>query len=763
MSIEFSKFEEYQSHLLLKDKLFQARIEPLERGIWRVLIWFRLQDNNKKSWIIEPQKQQQLHLNQKESQINLSSELHINLAPFSIHWNQLELYNFTGHKNIPTQFSGFSHLATESGHPLQELCDGYPIKGGMSFAIREVSQRAYYGLGERTGYINKKGDIWQNWNTDTTPHLPDTDPLYQSHPFLIGVDNGQAFGLYLDESWYSSFDLAYSHPEASTVYCQSPTLDLYLIPGPRVKDVVQNYTHLLGHAPMPSLWSLGYHQCRWSYPDQTHVESIVTEFKKRHIPLDTIWLDIDYMDSYKVFSFSTTRFPDMKSMVDNFKKQGVKTVAIVDPGVKKESGYSVYEEGAKRQAFVRDRRENELVGEVWPQPAVWPDFSQSAIRDWWGDLHQFYLSAGLAGIWNDMNEPSAFNFPARTLPLGARHGQFWHGEIHNLYGYLMGKSTFQGLKRLQKNKRPFVLTRSGFAGIHKYSWVWTGDNSSHWQHLEESIPMLLNMSLSAIPFVGADIGGFGSDCNGELMARWMWLGAFYPFMRNHSAKSTRCQEPWSFEEPFQSAIIKAIEFRYQLLPYLYTLAYTAHIKGHPIFRPLFYEFSSDKTSYTLSDQFMLGSDLMIAPALRPEQSKRMVYFPPQNKWFDFWSGQEIKSGWQIIETPLNSIPLFQREGSAIPLTEVAQHTTTAEWDHLIWQIAPATKIFGQVYLDKGDGPVDGKIFELSGSLKTDQLELDIPDTGSKTVVHISGHLDHGILIVDDINPSNADMSIISLN
>jgi alpha-glucosidase len=631
-------------------------------------------------------------------------------------------------------------LATGFGNPTVEVHDGYSIGCGISLCIKESLERKYYALGERTGFLNKKGRTWSNWASDQFVHAPDQDPLYQAHPFVMGLEGDTAFGLYLDETWKTTFDLADSEPDRSNISTNGPTFDLYLIAGPKPKDVVKKFTKLSGRPDLPPLWALGMHQCRWSYPDDNVVLSVVNQYRKRNIPLDAIWLDIDYMDGYKNFTFHSGRFPKPRKTIEKLKEKRIRTVVIVDAGVKKEDGYDIYESGKAKDVFVKDRSDTELVGEVWPKPAVWPDFIQKHVRDWWAACHCFYTDMGIAGIWNDMNEPSAFNWKGKTLPLGAKHGRYWHAEVHNIYGYQMCCATHQGLKKLNPDKRPFVLTRSGFTGIQKYAFVWTGDNHSFWEQMETSIPMLLNLGLSGVPFCGADIGGFTSNCSGEMLARWTWLGLFYPFMRNHSGKGSRRQEPWAFGPKIEKAVVRAIQMRYQLLPYIYTLAHEAALFGIPLMRPLFFEYPEDSRTAEIYDQFMFGGDLLVAPILRPGQKNRIVYLP-KGLWQDFWTGEVYTGGqWMVANVPLDTIALYIRSGASVPTTNYADVTTTANWEEITWNVFLADKIYGSLYEDEGDGYAAGKMQELNGYFSSGKLDISIKNRPKdrKTVLKLKG-------------------------
>ncbi|MGE3726949.1 MAG: glycoside hydrolase family 31 protein [Candidatus Sericytochromatia bacterium] len=722
--LSFHAYRVNAESLELQGSRFQARLTALAGGVWRLLLWHRPEDQQKGSWVLEPQLtvpfQSQEHSSGLALTANEGLELALNLSPFYWQFGFLKALGMT----CDTPFLRQEDLPPAGmRHPALDGSDGLPMGSGLSLNLALGADDAIYGLGERTGFLNKRGRIWKNWTKDEFFHSPQADPLYQSHPFMLLRRENAYIGIYLDESWYSCFDLGYSDPDSMSLYSAGPTLDLYLIPGPHPAEILKRYTQLTGRAPLPPLWSLGAHQCRWSYPDQESVLAVAQAYREHKLPLDALWLDIDHMDGYKVFSFSNQRFPDPAALTAQLKGLGFHTVVIVDPGVKQEAHYSVYESGRQIQAFIRDLQDREYVGEVWPEPVVWPDFSQAEVRAWWGHCQDFYRNQGVAGLWIDMNEPAVFKTPGKTLPLHLRQGKHTHAELHNLYGYQMAMATWEGLKSRKPDCRPFVLTRSGCPGIQKYAMVWTGDNSSYWEHLEMSLPMLMNLGLSGVPFVGADIGGFSGDCDGELLLRWTQLGVLYPFMRNHAGKGSRRQEPWQFGEPWLSQIRAALELRYQLLPYLYSLAKQAAEGGDPLLMPLLYAYPDDPQTWSLHDQCLLGPDLLAAPVLRPGQSRRAVYLPA-GTWQDFWTGKRYPGReWILCETPLSHLPLFQRCGSALPLVAPAQQTSDAWWKELIWKVAPDEIILGRVWQDAGDGYHPGQWRELSGSWNGQDLIL----------------------------------------
>ena len=727
--IQFRDHTAGAAQLELQGASFSARITRLEGELWRLLIWHRPEDAHKRSWIFNPPAVQPLSC-AGQDRLELAGDFPLSLAlrPFQFTAGPLRALalssDFPQQRQVVLPPAGMRH-------PALEASDGLPRGSGLTLSFELQPEDAFYGLGERTGFLNKRGRLWKNWTTDEFFHSPLADPLYQAHPFVLMQRAGVCWGLYLDESWFTSFDLGSSDPDSWSVHSAGPTLDLYLIPGPQPADVIARYTALTGRPQLPPLWALGVHQCRWGYPDQASVQTVAEQYSAHALPLEALWLDIDHLEGYRVFSFSSQRFPQAENLISTLAQRGLRTVVIVDPGVKCAPGYSVYEEGTALNAWIRDSQDQPLQGEVWPKPVVWPDFSRPEVQRWWGEAQQFYLRQGVAGLWIDMNEPSAFNWKDKTLPLEARQGAHSHAELHNLYGYQMAQATWEGLRRHQPERRPFVLTRSGFAGVQKYAWVWTGDNSSSWEQLEQSLPMLLNLGLSGVGLCGADIGGFSGDVSPELLVRWSWLGVFYPFMRNHAGKGSRRQEPWQFGEPWLSQIRAALEFRYQLLPYLYTLAYQHGQDGLPLLRPLWLDFPQDPACAALCDQALLGSDLLLAPALRPGQQQRAVYLP-DGQWFDFWSGVcHAGSQWILTPTPAGCIPLFQRAGSALPLRSGRTPCADAHWPDLIWQVAPAPDFRGEVWSDAGDGFSAGQLWTLSGQQE---------GTALKTLTSVPGRL-----------------------
>ncbi|MFC4557595.1 glycoside hydrolase family 31 protein [Virgibacillus kekensis] len=526
----------------------------------------------------------------------------------------------------------------------------------------------FYGFGEKAGHLDKRGEKYEMWNSDVfAPHNPETDPLYQSIPYFMTLRNGRAHGVFFDNTFRSTFDMR-SFEDMYSFKAEGGQLDYYILAGPDPKTVMEQYTYLTGRMPLPSKWSLGYHQSRYSYKSEKEVRELAQKFIDKDIPLDAIHLDIHYMDGYRVFTFDKDKFPNPEQLVADLRKMGIRIVPIVDPGVKKDSEYTIYQEGILDDLFCKYLEGDVYFGKVWPGTSAFPDFTDEKARKWWGDKHTFYTKAGIEGIWNDMNEPAVFN-ETKTMDTSVMHrndGKMkTHRELHNVYGLLMGQATYQGLKEQLDGKRPFLLTRAGYAGVQRYAAVWTGDNRSFWEHLQMSLPMVMNLGLSGVPFTGPDVGGFAHDTSSELLVRWSQVGAFTPFFRNHSVIGSHYQEPWQFGEDNEAIIKKYIKMRYTWMPQLYSLFYQASVKGLPVMRPLLMEFPEDKKTYNLNDQFMIGDNVIMAPILAPSVTDRSVYLPA-GEWVNLENGETL-SGEKahLIHAELDHLPIFVKKGSAI--------------------------------------------------------------------------------------------------
>lgn len=590
---------------------------------------------------------------------------------------------------------------------------------GNSFRVakRLRDDEHVYGFGEKNGRLDKRGWAlggynYVMWNSDTYTYDSSTDPLYVSVPFFMVVRRGQAHGIFLDNTWRSSFDVGRERQDLLTFGAEGGDLDYYFINGPQPRQVVERYTALTGRMPMPPRWALGYNQCRYSYYPESRVRLLADTFREKKVPADVIWLDIHFQDGYKPFTWDRDRFPDPKKMISDLSAQGFRTVVIVDAHPKKEAGYLPYDSGLAGNHFVKRPDGSVYEGPVWPAqaeknpgPSVFPDFSRPATRDWWGSLYKSLLDVGVAGIWNDMNEPSVFVAPAVTMPLDMvfdNEGQpSTTREIHNVYGQLMTRATFEGLNRLRPNERPFVLTRASFAGGQRYAAAWPGDNTADWSSLRQSVSTLLGMGLSGFSFVGSDIGGFVRPASAELYARWLQTGVFYPFMRSHSELGAPDKEPWAFGYQYEAINKRMIELRYQLLPYIYNVMQQAAETGVPAMRPLFLEYPEDESVAAIDDEFLFGSDLLVAPVLWEGAVERAVYLP-KGDWYDYWTGRRFAGGKTVrLPVTLDSLPLFVRGGAFIFRQPVVQHTGEMPGKPLRVLVAPAKTSEASFYEDDG--------------------------------------------------------------
>ncbi|PSF35241.1 alpha-glucosidase [Aphanothece hegewaldii CCALA 016] len=570
----------------------------------------------------------------------------------------------------------------------------------------------FYGFGERTGLLDQRSEIKTNWTVDCIDYNSLTDEMYPAIPFFMALRPNLCYGIFLNSTYWSQFDIGVTKPGIWKMETRSPELDYYIIYGTEPSQVIQTYTELTGRMTLPPRWSLGYHQSRWGYDSEDVVHEIAQEFRNRQLPCDVIHLDIDYMRGFRVFTWSPKRFPHAEQLLSQLKTEGFKVVPIVDPGVKyePEADYAPFDEGMKNDYFVRKPDGQLFHGYVWPDKALFPDFINPEVRKWWGESQKILTDAGVAGIWNDMNEPSMSDrpfgdkgqkvwFPLESLQ-GPADEQVTHAETHNIYGLMMVQACYDGLLHLRPNERPFLLTRSGYAGIQRWSSVWMGDNQATWEHLELSLPMLFNMGLSGVPFVGCDIGGFAGNGNAELFTRWLQVGMLYPFMRAHSAMSTARREPWVYGQRIEDICREYLNLRYRLIPYLYTLFWQTTQTGAPIFRPLLYDYPNDPKTYQLHDQILLGSSLMAAPVYRPGVEYRAVYLP-DGVWYDWWTGTSYEGNSHILAAaPLETMPLYVKAGSIIPLYPVRQYIDEEIPSELTLKVFPGE---GELTLYEDDG------------------------------------------------------------
>ena len=585
---------------------------------------------------------------------------------------------------------------------------GIFFEGGKPGVTRTIQTgEHFYGFGEKTGPFDKRGWKMTMWNTDHG-YAPNDDPIYQSHPYYLSLRKGLAYGIFLDNSYRAAFDVGATEPGKFFYRADGGELNYYLIAGPAPMQVIERYSSLVGRYPLPPLWALGYQQCRWSYKNESIVRRLANKFRTLRVPCDVIFLDIHYMDAYKVFTFNPKRFPDPKKMVADLAKDGFKVITIVDPGVKIEPGYLVFDQSRERNYFVHDSRGGYFTANVWPGAVYYPDFYQANVREWWGGLQKFLTDIGIAGVWDDMNEPAGWSKShgkVEFLPM--RHGpsgEVEHSLVHNAYGSLMSQASFEGLKRLRPDERPFVISRGGYAGIQKYACVWTGDNTANWDHLRLASSMLLSMGISGMPMVGADIGGFGGAPSPELYARWIEQGSFYPFSRTHTSQGTPSQDPFSYGNAVLDASRKAIQLRYRLLPYYYNYFKETSETGRPIFRALLLEFPADEKTYQITDEFMIGDWLLVAPMMEAKRGTRSVYLPA-GQWYDFETANRTDGAKEVVTAvALDTIPMFVRAGAIIPLAPVMNYTGERPWAPLSIEFYPGdTKTCFDLYEDAGNG------------------------------------------------------------
>lgn len=630
-----------------------------------------------------------------------------------------------------------------NGHILQQ--DSQPIRyDGSSFRIyKKLDQNEHlFGLGDKVGPLDRRGMAFVDWNTDIGWSAW-TDPIYKSIPFFMSWRQGRVLGVLFDNTWRASFDFGKQFADQYQFGSTDGPVDYYLMYGPSPKRVVEDYAWLTGPTPMPPLWSLGYQQSRFSYYPESRVFEIAHHLRSDKIPADVIYLDIDYQQDDRPFTVNRQRFPSFARMIEDLKQQKFHVVAITDLHIADlpNAGYQPFDEGIAEDRFVKVPDGKLFVGKVWPGNCVFPDFTEASTRTWWGSLYKQFIEGGIAGFWNDMNEPSAFNTPNKTMPSDVQHiirgdEEFGfkyrvtdHLEIHNVYGMLQTEGTREGLLRFEPNVRPFVLTRASYAGGQRYAATWTGDNSSTWKHLQMTTPMLENLGLSGFALAGADVGGFRGSPQLNLLTKWMEVGAFQPIDRDHTSKETKHQEPWVVGPKREAIIRHYIDTRYQLLPYIYTTVKNMSETGLPIVRPLFLEFpdaAADRHPIDLDapGEFMFGADLLIAAPTSFSEVDSYDALLPAGIWYDYWTGKRIDQthySWNgahgreqsakvtpiTIAPTLDMLPVYARGGSVIPEQPLVQSTMQRPLGPLTLRVylgnpdANRQTCSGDVYLDDG--------------------------------------------------------------
>ena len=605
----------------------------------------------------------------------------------------------------------------------------------------------YFGIGEEPFPLDRTGQILTMWNTDAGYRAGQPTPIYSSIPFYVAVNGGRAYGVFYDDTYRSEFDFGARLRGNVGFTADGGELRLYVFPGPEVGTVLAEYTRLTGRTPLPPEFALGYQQSRWGYIPDSELGRITAGFRSRGIPCDVLYLDIDYMDGYRLFTWSPQRFPDPRRTLADLRRQGMKVVTIVDVGVKVDSAYDVYRQLLAANGYVTWPDGTPYVGDVWPGKTIFPDFTLQRTRTWWGEMNDRLLDAGIAGLWNDMNEPA--NFYGGTLPdvtlFGRGEHEGSHLQYHNIYALLEARASYEGWRRLQPDRRPFLVTRAGFSGLQRYTSIWTGDNSADWEHLALAVDMVLGLNISGVPFSGADIGGFAGAPDGELFSRFLEASTFFPFERTHNEFSAPAREPWTFGPVYTNANREMIRLRYRLLPQLYTAFYQHGRDGRPIARPLVYEFQGDSAVYGLNDEFTFGDHLLVAPVVRQGQDARQVYLPA-GRWYRYPFDSLYEGGrTYTVSAPrvdpwarddsvfVRGIPLFVRAGAVIPMQAVLQYVGERHLDTLELQVWDGGSQASELYEDAGEGfAYQQGAFRLSRFQTTSDsasLRLQVAQTG----------------------------------
>lgn len=592
---------------------------------------------------------------------------------------------------------------------------------GFTLAKSFAQAEAIHGLGDKTGGFNRRGGRYVNWNTDAYGYDRGTDPVYKSIPFFVS-EGGAAgsYGLFLDNTARAWFDFGHRNADAIELGSDMGAVDYYVIAGPTTQDVVRRYTALTGRSPLPPRWAFGYQQSRYSYMTEAEVREVAARLRADRVPTDVLWLDIDFQDRNRPFTTNPQTFPDLGRLAADMREQGIRLVTITDLHIAAapNEGHQPYDSGAAGDHFLRRADGSPYVAPVWPGASVFPEFTRADTRRWWGDLYAGFVAQGVAGFWNDMNEPAIFETPTKTMPADVVHriaGDGMaprtapHAEIHNVFGMQNARATFEGLERLRPGERPFVMTRASYAGGQRHAVTWTGDNNSTWDHLNLSIQQLVNLGLSGFIYAGADVGGFTGGASPDLLTRWIQVAAFTPVFRVHAAKEAPRTEPWVDGPDHLALRRQAIEARYRLMPYVYAQAEAASRLGDPLMRPVTYDYPAVAAAPCQRDAtFTLGSRILVAAAPRGESDKPYGVCLPAGGWFDYWSGKPVEGGtagaaWlRIEETPrLERLPVFVRAGSLIPTQPLVQSLAETPAGPLGIAVYPGDDCHGEIYWDDG--------------------------------------------------------------
>ncbi|MGA2984803.1 MAG: TIM-barrel domain-containing protein [Terriglobia bacterium] len=574
----------------------------------------------------------------------------------------------------------------------------------------------YFGLGEKAGSLDKRGHSYVMWNTDPAGYDSLTDPMYQTVPFFVGIRQGKAYGIFFDNTYRSFFDMGAESSDTYSFGAEGGEMNYYFFYGPDPKTVVTRFTELVGRTALPPRWSLGYLQSSDRYYPDSAYYSVAYNFRQRHIPCDGIFFDTAYMDANRDFTWDKAGFPDPSKLLSDLRQKGIHSFAIIDPGVKVQPGYSVYDQGVAGGHFLKRKNGEVYTGEMWPGTTAFPDFTSEKTRAWWATVSGNFAKAGLSGYLTDMNEPTVDAVPVSQewipKPLDPDVVHYDHGlhspdaKNHNIYGMLMSEATRDGLLQSQPHERPFVITRATYAGGQRFAAQWTGDNLATWEDLHASVRMIQSMGMSGFVFVGSDSGGFIQVPSSELYTRWLEAGVFHPFFWTHSGARVHPVDPWSFGPQMEDVNRRTIELRYRLLPYLYTAFYQSTQTGLPIIRPLVLEYPDDprvfdETPANELDEFLFGEDLLVAPVVRSEETNRKVYLP-RGTWFDFERDHAYTGPLTLtVDTPLEAIPIFVRGGAILPMQQVVEFSNQAPINSLTFEVYPEGSSSREYYEDDG--------------------------------------------------------------
>jgi alpha-glucosidase len=607
-------------------------------------------------------------------------------------------------------------VATQEGALLRADVDVATTTDGQArHRVALAPGERIFGLGERATPWNRRGRIHRLWNRDPVGYRPGDDPLYLNVPAYLGVvsrtdGTADTYFVFYDNPGDATFDLGASIPTIADHRFSDGPVRYYIAIGP-VHRCLALYTELTGRHTLQPLWMLGYQQSRWSYDSEARVRKLAADFVAHAVPCDAFHLDIDVMDGYRCFTWDRARFPDLEGLSEDLSREGRKLVSIVDPGIRKDPDYVVYRNGLEGDHFCRLPDDQVLHAPAWPGECGFPDFTNPSTRLWWGDQYSPLIDAGVAGFWNDMNEPAAFAaFGDPTLPSTVRHRGDGlgsdHRMMHNVYGMQMVRATHEGLLRLRPDSRPVVISRAGWAGVQRYATSWTGDNESTWESLALTIPMVLSLGVSGVGFTGSDIGGFVGTPDGELFTRWIQMAAFMPFFRAHTVKGSPDQEPWSFGEPYLSIVRRFVELRYELLPYLYTALWQMCARGWPMVRPLAWAEPLNASLWDVDDAFLCGDALLVAPILEPGKSSRTAPLP-RGDWYEFWTNQRFPGEQDVaLFSQLETTPLLVRAGAVLTMGEVGPSTGQRSEKFLrlsVYAPSSSEEFVSELYEDAGEG------------------------------------------------------------